>query len=150
MQEGFRYKESEKIIPNVKKLISKFDGKIIFSCFKNKNPLFEKQLNWTKFQNEEDVKVLKELENTSPKFYHTGYTIVDKKITDFIKRNKIDKVYLCGVYTDASIIKTAMDLFDLGIDTFIIKNACASPNGDSNHKSSINSLERILGKNHVI
>ncbi len=52
MQEGFRYENVEKLIPNINKLINKINKYIIFTVFDNKkNSFFEKQLNWKKFEN---------------------------------------------------------------------------------------------------
>ena len=59
MQEAFRTKESEQILPNILKLKKKFAPKVIFSKFVNKkDSLFEKQLNWTLFQKKRRTKVI--------------------------------------------------------------------------------------------
>lgn len=43
MQEGFRYKESEAIVPKLKNIVENFKGVTVFTCFKNnKNSKFEK------------------------------------------------------------------------------------------------------------
>ena len=43
-----------------------------------------------------------------------------------------------------------MDLFDYGIETFVIEKACASLHGKNNHKYAIDSLKHILWKEHII
>ena len=152
MQEGFRAKESEKILPNILKLKKEFRGKIVFSKFINKkNSLFEKQLNWTKFQNKKEKKIFLELQFPNNKeIKHQKYTVLNNNLKNFIKKNKITRIYLTGIYTDVCIIKTAMDLFDKNIKTFVIKNACGSPHGKKNHNFAIDSLKHILGKKHII
>ncbi|MCK4800160.1 cysteine hydrolase [Candidatus Parcubacteria bacterium] len=152
MQEGFRHAESEIILPNLLKLKKSFYGKIVFSKFvNNKNSLFEKQLSWIKFQNDEDRKLFSELQTSDNiELEHDTYTILNEELKKFINKNKITKVYLCGVYTDVCIIKTAMDLFDNDIETFVIKDACNSLHGRKNHDSAIDSLKHILGKKQIL
>ena len=152
MQKGFRYAESEALLPNLLKLKKSFKGKIVFSKFVNdKDSLFEKQLNWTEFQNEEDKKLFSELRTSNNiEFEHNGYTVINEALLQFIKENKIIKVYLCGIYTDVCITKTAMDLFDKGIETFVIEDAYNSLHGKSIHDSAIESLRHILGKKQIL
>ena len=152
MQEGFRHTESETILPNLLKLKRSFDGKIVFSKFvNNKNSLFEKQLNWIEFQNDEDKKLFPELQTSDNiKLEHSTYTVLNKELKEFISKNKITKVYLCGIYTDVCIIKTAMDLFDNDLETFVIKDACSSLHGKKNHNSAIDSLKHIIGKKQIL
>ena len=152
MQEGFRNAKSEIILPNLLKLKNSFKGKIVFSKFVNtKNSLFEKQLNWTKFQNNEDKKLFSELQTSNNiELEHDTYTVLNKKLKEFIIKNKITKIYLCGIYTDVCIIKTAMDLFDNNIKTFVIEDACNSLHRKISHDSAIDSLKHILGKKQII
>ena len=152
MQEGFRHTESETILPNLLKLKRSFDGKIVFSKFvNNKNSLFEKQLNWIEFQNDEDKELFPELQTSDNiKLEHSTYTVLNKELKEFISKNKITKVYLCGIYTDVCIIKTAMDLFDNDLETFVIKDACSSLHGKKNHNSAIDSLKHIIGKKQIL
>lgn len=152
MQEGFRSAESEAILSNLLKLKNSFKGKIVFSKFiNNKNSLFEKQLDWTRFQNKKDKKLFSELQTSNNiKLEHDTYTVLNEELKEFISKNKITKVYLCGVYTDVCIIKTAMYLFDNKIETFVIEDACNSLHGKKNHNSAIDSLRHILGKKKIL
>ncbi|MEK7202924.1 MAG: cysteine hydrolase [Patescibacteria group bacterium] len=152
MQEGFRCAKSEAILPNLLKLKESFRGKMIFSKFINeKGSLFEKQLQWVKFQNKEDKKLFSELQaSNNVELNHNAYTILNDKLLKFIRKNKITKVYLCGIYTDVCIIKAAMDLFDKNIETLIIKDACNSLHGKRNHNLAIDSLKHILGKQQIL
>ena len=72
------------------------------------------------------------------------------KLKGFISKNRISKVYLCGIYTDVCIIKTAMDLFDYNIKTFVIEDACNSLHEKKNHDSAIDTLKNILGKKNIL
>ncbi len=152
MQEGFRFTESEIILPNILKLRRSFQGKIVFLKFINeKNSLFERQLKWFKFQNKKDQELFSELQAMDNiQLEHNNYTVLNNKLREFIKENNITKIYLAGIYTDVCIIKTAMDLFDEEIKTFVIKDACNSLHGRNNHDSAIDSLKHILGEKQII
>ena len=152
MQKGFRSTESESILPNILKLIKFFPKKIIFSKFHNqKNSLFETQLNWTGLQTEKDQNLFAELQTLDyPEIEHTGYTVLNKELKRFLVENNIKKVFLCGIYTDVCIIKTAMDLFDNNFETFVIKDACSSLHDKINHDSAIDTLKHILGEKQII
>jgi nicotinamidase-related amidase len=154
MQEGFRSKESEFILPTIQTLIERFNGLIIFTKFVNlKNSLFEKLLGWTKFQTEKDQKIFRELLNikkTTRIIEHKGYTVLNNKLKKLLLDNNIQKVYLCGIYTNICVMKTAMDLFDSGFETFVVEDACASLNGKQKHDFAIDTLKHILGKEHIV
>ena len=153
-QEGFRGKESESILSNIQTLMKRFNGLVILTKFVNlKNSLFEKQLKWTKFQTEKDQKIFPELLNTKRPFTiikHKGYTVLNNELKKLLLNNNIQKAYLCGIYTNICIMKTAMDLFDSGFETFVVEDACASLQGKQKHDFAIDSLKYILGKNHII
>ncbi|MBL7053733.1 cysteine hydrolase [Patescibacteria group bacterium] len=152
MQEGFRAIESEAILSNVLKLKKSFKGKIVLTKFiNNKDSLFEKQLGCDKFQNTKERQLFLELQSTdNTEIEHSAYIILNEKLKDFIFNNKIKQVYLCGVYTDVCVIKTAMDLFDSNLETFVIKDACNSLHGQANNDLIIDSLKHIIGEKHII
>jgi len=152
MQEGFRYAEAESILPTIVNLQQTFKGEIIVSKFiDEKNSRFESQLQWTKFQDADNQQIFKELQHKNAiEIEHHNYTVLTPTLIKFIDQNKINKVYLCGIYTDVCILKTAMDLFDNDIEAYVIEDACASLHGSENHRSAKDSLRHILGEDHVI
>lgn len=155
MQEGFRYPETEAIIPKIIYEIDKFDGSKIFTQFFDvSGSLFETQLKWTKFQDEKNQKILKEF-NKYEKiiFRHSGYSAITPELIDSLRKENISQVYLSGIYTDVSVLKSAMDLFDKGFEVFMLKNACASIHKNQNfdlHESGLKSISHIIGKDHII
>lgn len=152
MQEGFRSQEAQSIIPQIVSLKNGFDGVVAFTKFVNqKGSLFERQLQWSALQQESEQSILVEF-NLEDKllFHHATYAVLTTELLDFIQKNDVNKVFLCGVYTDVCITKAAMDCFDHHIDTFVVKDACASLHGDTQHDAAIISLQHILGKDHVV
>lgn len=85
-----------------------------------------------------------------PKFIHTQYSIFTEELFNFIKENRIDEIYLSGIYTDVSIIKAAMDAFDMNIKVKVVSDACASLHGENNHRYALDSLKHIIGKDNIV
>jgi|SRR3989344_982970 len=155
MQEGFRYPETEAIIPDIITEIKRFEGLVIFTQFFDaKNSLFERQLKWNKFQKEENQKILKELDKYDKiVFRHFGYTAIASELIEFLKKGNVKQTYLAGIYTDVSVLKSAMDLFDHGFEVFVLRGACASVHQDQNHnlhESGLESISHVIGQDHVI
>ncbi len=154
MQEGFRFPESEKIINNIQSIINLFDNVLFTKFIDNKDSMFDTQLHWTTFQNKEKQGIMKEFTMyDSVVFEHNTYNPITRELDLYIKSKSISKIYIVGIYTDVSILLSAMLLFDMGIETFVVGDACNSvhKNQINNlHASSLESLSHILGKDHVI
>ena len=43
-----------------------------------------------------------------------------------------------------------MDLFDEGIECFVVEDACHSLHGQDNHERALDSLSHIIGSDHII
>jgi nicotinamidase-related amidase len=63
---------------------------------------------------------------------------------------KGDEVDVCGVDTDACVLKTALDLFDLGYRPRILIDACASSNGQDYHRRAEEIIRRQLGTKALV
>lgn len=153
MQQGFRSEESERLLENIKALIRRFGEKnAVFACFRNaEGSAFGRKLGWKGLQNAEDTNIIKELDSKDiRKVWHSGYTVLNTDMKNLLKERGIDRIFICGVYTDVCVIKAAMDFFDAGFDVFVIEDVCASLHKKSNHDSAIESMKHIIGKENVI
>lgn len=61
-----------------------------------------------------------------------------------------DEIDVCGVDTDACVLKTALDLFDLGFRPRILIDACASGNGRDYHRRAEQIIRRQLGEKALV
>jgi nicotinamidase-related amidase len=61
-----------------------------------------------------------------------------------------DEIDIAGVDTDACVLKTALDLFDLGYRPRIVVDACASGNGPEFHERAEDIIRRQLGRKALI
>ena len=67
-----------------------------------------------------------------------------------IDSNNIETIYLCGIDTDACVLKTALDLFENKFDVKVIEDCSMSHSGIEYHNSAINMLRKLIGNQNVI
>lgn len=78
------------------------------------------------------------------------YSALNKELEEYISKNNIDEIYLCGFDTDACVQKNAIDLFENNYDVYVLKDYCMSHIGIELHNVIINNLCRLIGKEKII
>lgn len=149
LQNGF-INNDYNFIKKIEKLLCNEFDKIIFTRFINKkNSIFEKQLNWSKMIDKKEQEIA-----INSKDYKVivkeGYSAITQDFINYIKENNIDTFFLCGLDTDACILKTALDIFELGLTPIVLKKYCKSSGGKKYHKFALDILKRNIGKNNII
>ena len=144
--------EHTKNLPNkIKEIIdNKQYDKVVFTRFiKKKDSIYVKKLAWNKCINEEEKKIVINVGENKiiDKFV---YTAINKELINYIKENKIEDIYLCGIDTECCVLKTAFDLFELGYNVYVLKDYCASTLGMERHNNAIEILKRNIGKEYII
>lgn len=151
VQKNFINDNTKKIPNKITNLINKnhFDY-IAFTKFINDEiSNFYKILNYKGCINENDRKIVLDTQNNKV-FTKRIYTAVNDEFKTYIKENEIEKVYLCGIDTDACVLKTAIDLFENNIDVKVIENCCMSHSGKKYHNYAIKMLKKLIGKGSII
>jgi nicotinamidase-related amidase len=59
-------------------------------------------------------------------------------------------VYLCGSDTECQILKTALDLFECGVEPIVLAEFCGSHRGLGMHERGIDLLREMIGSERVI
>lgn len=78
------------------------------------------------------------------------YSSVNQETIAFLKRNKIDTVFICGIDTDCCVMETAVDLFEQLIHPYVLTHSSASNGGQESHEAAIEVLSRLIGRNNVV
>lgn len=60
-----------------------------------------------------------------------------------------EEVTLVGVDTDACVLATAIDLFEMGIKPIIIEDCVGSSGGEECHEAGMLILKRSIGKEQI-
>ncbi|WP_150468391.1 isochorismatase family protein [Francisella sp. SYW-9] len=152
VQNGFDCTEARDLIKKFNKCSFSFDD-VCFAMFENrKNSLFETQLKWLDFQNEEDKKLIDGIEVPENAHFsnHHNYTVYNDELKNIIKKLKPTKIYLAGLFSDVCLLKTSMDMFDDGIVPYIVRDLSGSPHGNAANDVALATMEEALGEGQVI
>ncbi len=151
VQKNFINENTEFLIEKIDNLIqSKTFDLMAFTKFINEeNSPFYKILNYKGCLSEADRKIVLNV-NDHKVFEKTKYTAINAEFLKFIKVNNISTVYLCGIDTDACVMKNALDLFEQNIKVKVLKDYSMSHSGIDYHNAAIKILQKLIGKDNVI
>lgn len=136
----------EKIAKHIDKADYDF---IVFTRFINKKGSnFFKLLNWKKMLSGDETEIHNSLIKFCDKknvFTKNSYSIFKARgLSEYLKNNRIESLYLCGIDTEACVLASAFECFDLGFDVKIIKELCFSHSGKSLHNSALKIIEKCI------
>jgi len=121
---------------------------ILYSKFINSNNSnFVKKLNWKECFNSPDIDINKDLfyKNKWIVFEKNTYSVFKSKdFIDFLNNNNIDKINICWLDTDACVLATSFDWFDIWYDINILYDLIYSSWWDENHKCWLRILKRNI------
>lgn len=127
---------------------SKFDF-VLFTKFVNREGSnYFKLLNWKKCLDSPDTDIHPALEkfvNDSNIFQKTSYSVFKSKgFSDFLKRNEITKLYLCGIDIDACVLASAFDAFDLDYEVEVLTDLSLSHSGERLDNAALEIIKKNL------
>jgi nicotinamidase-related amidase len=84
----------------------------------------------------------------------TVYTALTTEGTDLLKGLGVTDLIICGIATDACVLKTALDAFEIGYTPWIVRDAVASNatrhRATEIHESALLHISRLVGDRQVI
>jgi len=149
-QKAFINKYTKEYVDKIKLLLDKKEyTNTIFTIFKNnKNSPFYNLLEYNGCADIDDCKLM--IDYNAPVIEKYTYSAVNKDLMDYISKNNIDEIYLCGFDTDGCVLKTAFDLFESNIKTCILQDYCMSSGGVKYHNAAIDILKRSIGEKNIL
>lgn len=151
LQNAFINQNTEKVPSKIEETIAsnQYDD-VAFTRFVNyEDSLYIKKLNWRGCLSEEDKTIVINTKDYQV-FDKSIYSSVTKELIEYIHKNQITEIHLCGINTDCCVLKTALDLFELGYNVSVLENLCGSTYGMERHNQAIDILKRNIGENYVI
>lgn len=80
----------------------------------------------------------------------SAYTALTPELLSFTKEQNIKTIYLCGFDTNACILKTALDLFEINYKFKVLIDYCYSHSGRRYHKYGLKILTKLVGNENII
>lgn len=155
MQKGFVNEYSSHIIENVDALIrgcKELSVPVVFTRFFNVfGSPYETLIGWERVYREPETDIVDELlplvEALIDKNFYTALT---PDFVELIQQNVWKTIILCGIATESCVLKTAADVFELGLRPIVISDACASDMGRNSHLAGLLSLESLIGQDQIM
>ena len=82
-------------------------------------------------------------------FTKPGFAGISDELKSYLADQRIDRISIAGIDTDMCVLKVGMDIFDLGIEPFILVDCCASTSGLQAHFAGLAVLARNIGANRL-
>ena len=151
MQNGFlTTPETEEVVTNVVDNADLFD-QVWATRFFNRNPNFSRQVNWDEMVSGPETELDSSLTPfVSKTFDKPSYSPPADDLIQALQNEGITTVAVAGVDTDACVMDTALELFDAGIETYVVSDGSASSGGTEYHEAGIKLLERNIGEDYVV
>jgi len=103
VQNGFINHNSNHVVGRILNLLecNLFDH-VVFTRFKNaKDSPFVRNLKWHRFFDTHEIDIVEQLKNLSENIFDKSiYSSINQEAKQFLARNNISKVFLCGIDTE--------------------------------------------------
>lgn len=155
LQVGFIHDKTIKVVNNIRDLLDrgKYDAVIATKFTNMPGSSFDSFLGWKGMLDEKEKELLPFVEEYADcVISKCSYSCVN---TNFIQSlvafcgSLPEEVTLVGVDTDACVLATAIDLFEIGIKPIIIEDCVGSSGGDECHEAGMLILKRSIGKEQI-
>lgn len=152
VQNGFLSDRTKEVPGKLMELIKtkKFDHIVGTQFINVEGSPYIKLMNWHGLMDEVSRTVDENVKKCCERiFVKTIYSCFNQEFSDYIRDNKIDKLYFAGIDTDCCVLKSATDCFERNISFEVLINYCASNGGVESHNAAIKVLERTIGRQNI-
>lgn len=151
VQTGFINQWTGHIPARVEALQEDFDRVRVTRFFNPEGSMHRKLIGWRRFApGSDDTRLAFTPRPDATVVDKSTYTCADEAWLGALRRDGIARVHLCGIATDNCILKTAVDLFEAGIEPVVLADACASHGGPDCHEAGLMLLRRFIGEGQVV
>lgn len=150
VQNGFLRDCTAHIPVMVEKLQHSYQTVIATQFYNQEGSFFRTLIQWERLKVDTDEFDLAfSLKEGAQRIVKPTYTCVDVRFLDFLRRNEIQRVDICGIDTDICVTKCAVDLFEANVEPVVLKDYCASTAGDEAHNFALKTIGRFIGRRQV-
>ncbi|MDQ3655077.1 MAG: cysteine hydrolase [Chloroflexota bacterium] len=126
---------------------------VLFTRFVNiEGSPFRRMLDWRECAEPPDTELAPEVARFAVEariFSKPGYAGLPDGLTEYLRRERYERIAVAGIDTDMCVLKVALDLFDLNIEPLVYVDCCASTAGLQAHLAGLAVLARNIGADHL-
>ena len=151
VQKGFVTPESRHVVQPLENLQYEFHP-VIFTKFYNPDPSpFRRILGYDKMApKSEETELALTPRDEAIIISRPIYSSVTEPLLVRLRTWGLKEVFVAGIATEACVLKTVMDLFELNIRPWVMEDLCASDKDRSFHDAGIKVMGKIIGPQHII
>jgi len=151
LQNGFLTEASQHIIEPIRRLQNDFEN-VIFTKFSNPpGSPFRKILDYHKMTpGSEETDLVLVPRPDAALIERPHYSCVTPELKKLLQSHGATEVYICGIATEACVMTSAIELFELGVRPYVISDLCASDKGEGFHQSALTVLRKLINPLNVI
>lgn len=153
LQKGFLRNGCQDTLNKIEKAAqsSYFDHIIATRFLNHPDSHFEKYLGWRGLSKVEEQIIASDIviKKAQIVFDKDSYSFLNTSFLNLLQNCAYGKLFLAGADTDACILKSAFDCFEMGLDFCVIEDCCFSSGGKTMHDYAIQIMKRSLGLKQV-
>lgn len=155
MQNGFMNQYTEHLVDKMARFQSRISGNVITAGTRYVNHehtacyVFE---GWKScMAGSEEAEIVPELRGSMTRVFDKDkYSCWNDEMKQFIRDNKIDKVYFAGVNTGCCVLHSAFDFYNDLVDCSVIEDLCGSTSGIREHEAALIVLRSCITEERVV
>jgi len=151
VQKGFVTPQSQHVVRPLENLQYEFDY-VIFTKFYNPDPSpFRKILGYDRMAPKSgETELALQPREDAVVINRPLYSSVTEPLLVRLKTWGLREVFIAGIATEACVLKTVADLFELNIRPWVLEDLCASDEGPEFHNAAIKVMSKMIGPQHII
>jgi nicotinamidase-related amidase len=151
VQSGFINEWTAHVPLRVAALQDSFDCVLVTRLYNPQKSLYRKLIGWSGFSlGSVDTHLAFTARSDATIIDKSSYSCVNTTLIERLRGEAISRVHVCGIATDGSVLMSAVDLFQAGIEPVVLAHACGSAAGHADHQAGLQILRRLIGQKQVI
>ncbi|MRH93527.1 isochorismatase family protein [Nocardia sp. SYP-A9097] len=163
VQNGFITPDSAPVVPKIVQIAEQWvqtGQPIILTRFRNHpDSPYERLIGWRELHNSPAIDLVDELSRFT---HHPTAVVVDKffytaltsEVVAVLQQHEVTDIVIAGIATDACVLKSSLDAFEMGYTPWIVRDAVRSSTTRHNareiHDSALLLLGRLVGDGQLI
>ena len=151
VQKGFINEWTAHVPARVESLQDSFDQIIITRLYNPQRSLYRRLTGWSEFSlGATETQLAFAPLGRATIIDKSTYNGVDELLLASFRAERVNRVHLCGIATEDSVLLTAAGLFEQGIEPVVLAHACGSDAGHGLHQAGLQIISRLIGPKQVI